>query len=162
MLGPFDTSLDPQINREAWGVLVRATPQAVAFVGVSDVDSANIAAVRELHQGRWAAVGVGLSSDALDAAADGELVLVSGETFLQGLIAGRLQAAHLRRGTELLSGWVQVPPLVVTRRNAAEIIARQASPEKTAAWYGKHDANLINHPDRYLRPLSESAVGAAG
>ncbi|MFG1921896.1 sugar ABC transporter substrate-binding protein [Cryptosporangium sp. NPDC048952] len=161
VIGPFDTKLEPELNHEAWDVLVRANPRAVAFVGVGDVDSGNIAAVRTLHRGRWAAAGIGLAIEGLRAAEAGDLVLVSGETFLQGLVAGRVQAEHLRYGTNLPSGWVQVPALVITRDNAPEILARQRSSDTAAAWFAEHHADLLDHPERFLRPLTEAAVGAA-
>lgn len=161
VLGPFDTKLDPETNREAWNVLVRANPRALGFVGIGDVDSGHLAAARERYRGQWAAAGIGLGADGLHAAANGELVLVSGETFLQGLITGRLLAQHLRYGTDMLTGWVQVPPLVITRDNAPEILARQQSAATSAAWYAAHRADLIDDPSRFLRPLTEAAVGAA-
>ncbi|GAA0233851.1 sugar ABC transporter substrate-binding protein [Cryptosporangium japonicum] len=161
VIGPFDTKLEPEINHEAWDVLVRANPRAIAFVGVGDVDAGNIVRARIRYRGQWAAAGIGLGTDGLHAAAAGDLVLVSGETFLQGLIAGRLQAAHLRYGSDLPEGWVQVPALVVTPENAPEIIARQRSSEASAAWFAEHDRELLDHPTRHLRPLSEAAVGAA-
>ncbi|TQS46813.1 substrate-binding domain-containing protein [Cryptosporangium phraense] len=158
VLGPFDTKLDPKINQEAWNVLVAANPDALAFVGVGDMDSVSIVAARAAHHAHWAAGGVGLAAGALQAVVRDDLALVSGETFLQGAVLGRLQARYLRYGESLPTGWVQIPPLAITRMNVAGIVARQRDAATTAAWFRAQADQIADHPARYLKPLADATL----
>ncbi|MFI5954312.1 substrate-binding domain-containing protein [Cryptosporangium sp. NPDC051539] len=158
VLGPFDTKLDRAINREAWEVLTAANPDALAFVGTGDMDSVSIASVRAARHARWAAGGAGLAVPALHAVARGDLVLVSGESFLQGAVVGRLQARHLRYGTDAPTGWVQISPLPITTANVTAILARQKDPAATAAWFRRQADAIALHPARYTKPLSDAGL----
>ncbi|MET0426085.1 MAG: sugar ABC transporter substrate-binding protein [Actinoplanes sp.] len=156
VIGPFDTKQDPVANLQAWRTLQAANPDALAFVGVGGADAHNLAVLHPVGSSR---VDGGFGSDwvALSAAAAGTLVLVSTEPYLQGWLAGALQARSLRTGRPLPEGWLVVPGILVDSGNAAEIIARQRSTTTRAAWFADQATALLDDPDRYLRPLDEAA-----
>ena len=154
LLGPFDTKEDPAANREAWQVLTRANPKARAFLGVGDDDAATLATVREQAHGTWLAAGFGVDDRALRAVQAGDLLLVSPESFLQGAVAGWLQAGHAKTGRALPQGWIVVPGLAVTAANVAQIIARQKSVASRAAVGEAQVQDMVTSIATYLRPLT--------
>ncbi|SDT19670.1 substrate-binding domain-containing protein [Actinoplanes derwentensis] len=155
VLGPFDTKQDPAANKQAWKTLQEANPHALAFIGVGGADAHSLAELRDTHPTRIDG-GVGTDPKALSVAGTGALVLVSTEPYLQGLLAGAIQARCAKDGDELPAGWLAVPGLVVDTVNVGEIVARQASDQARRAWFKPQaDAILANLPD-HLRPLVEA------
>lgn len=154
LLGPFDTRQEPEANEAAWRVLVRANPQAWAFVGTGDADAAHLGALRQETQGRWVAGGFDLDPVTLTAVKRGDLVVVSPEHFLKGAVAGRLLALHARNGTPLPQGWVETPGLGVTSANVDEVIARQASDAARQAYFAEQINRLARFPALHPMPAS--------
>jgi ribose transport system substrate-binding protein len=157
LLGPFDTKQDPAANRAAWRILVEANPAALAFLGTGDADAYNLASIRLRTNGAWAAGGFSVDRRALRAVRSGQLVLVSPEPFLQGAVAGMLQAAHARYAKPLPHGWLVTPGLPITAGNVDRILQRQEALGNRAVWFQRLADDIVARPDAYLRPL-----GAAG
>jgi ribose transport system substrate-binding protein len=155
IIGPFDTKLDPAANRQAWRTLQAANPAALAFVGVGGADAHDLAALGGDRTGRVDG-GVGTDPGALAAAKAGTMVLLSTEPYLQGRLAGSLQARYARTGRPLPQGWLVVPGLLVDTGNAGEIIARQESEETQAAWFKPQADTMLLDPAPYLKPLADA------
>jgi len=156
VLGPFDTKLDPSANREAWEVLVAANPDALAFLGTGEADGRNLAALRVERHATWAAGSFGVDTALLLAVRTGDLSLVSPELFLQGAVAGRLQAMHTRVGAALPRGWLVVPGLVVDRGNVDAVINRQTWLFAKREWFAPQVDAIVSNPAGHLRPLAEA------
>jgi ribose transport system substrate-binding protein len=156
VLGPFDTKQDPAANRDAWQTLVEANPDALAFLGTGDADACNLAWVRTRTAGTWVAGGFSLDRRALLAARSHRIVLVSPEPFVQGAVAGMLQAAHAARGRRLPRGWIVTPALAVTAANVEEIMRRQESLANRTAWALPQVEAIVARPEAYLRPVGEA------
>jgi ribose transport system substrate-binding protein len=156
VVGPFDTKREVASNLAAWKLLVKANPDALAFLGTGDADSWHLAEIRRSTHGKWLAGGFDLDPRSLQAVKDGDLLLVSPEHFLKGAIAGRLQAEHARTGKALPKGWIYTPGLAVTPANVDKIIARQASPEAKRAWFAPLVQQILDHRSAYLRPIGDA------
>jgi ribose transport system substrate-binding protein len=156
VLGPFDTKLDPSANREAWQVLVAANPDAIAFLGTGEADGRNLAALRVERHATWVAGSFGVDMSLLLAVRTGDLSLVSPELFLQGAVAGRLQAMHTRVGATLPRGWLVVPGLVIDRGNVDAVINRQTWLFAKREWFADQLDELATNPTDYLSPLTEA------
>jgi ribose transport system substrate-binding protein len=154
LLGPFDTKEDPAANQESWQVLVRANPGARAFLSVGDDDAGTLSAVRERTGGTWLAGGFGMDDRSLRAVRGGNLVLVSPEPFVQGAVAGQLQAAQAKTDRALPRGWIVVPGLAITSANVSQILARQLSPANRAASSRAQVQDIVTNLAEYLRPLA--------
>ena len=153
VLGPFDTKLDVPANAAAWLALVRANPDALAFLGTGDADTFNLARARAATRGRWLAAAFDIDPKALEAVRNGQLFAVmSPEHYLKGMIAGRLQAEQAKGGRALPKGWIYTPGLVVTSANVAEVIQRQASPAGKRAWFEPRADAILRDPSS-MRPL---------
>lgn len=153
VLGPFDTKQDPAANRAAWGILVAANPAALAFLGSGDSDAYNLASIRQRTHGAWAAGGFSVDRRALRAVRAGHLVLVSPEPFLQGAVAGMLQAAHAKYASPLPRGWLVTPGLPITAGNVDRILERQESLGNRTQWFQRLADDIVTRPGAHLRPL---------
>lgn len=153
VLGPFDTKQDPAANREAWQVLVDANPAALAFLGSGDADAYNLAGIRVRTHGTWVAGGFSLDRRALFAVRSGSLVLVSPEQFVQGMVAGMLEAMYAKYGTPLPRGWIVTPGLAITSANVEAIMTRQESMTNHLSWFRQTVDEIVMRPDTVLRPL---------
>ncbi|HVQ90044.1 MAG TPA: sugar ABC transporter substrate-binding protein [Mycobacteriales bacterium] len=156
VLGPFDTKQDVPANLVAWTGLVRANPQALAFLGTGDADGWHLAAIRARVHGRWLAGAFDLDPRSLQAVRAGQLLLVSPEHYVKGAVAGRLLADAATGRSALPQGWLETPGLVVDKSNVASIIARQVSYQARGAWFRAEIDQIIADPDGHLRPLAEA------
>jgi ribose transport system substrate-binding protein len=156
VLGAFDTKQDVGANRAAWQVLVRANPDALAFLGTGDADGWNLASIRSSTHAHWLAGAFDLDPKALSAVKAGDLFLVSPEHFVKGAIAGRLQASHAKDTTDLPKGWVYVPGLAVTSANIDAITARQVSTATRQAALSPEIGDILLHLQQRMRPLSKA------
>lgn len=157
VFGPFDSKSEVSANLAAWRTLVAVQPDALAFMGTEDADGWNLATVRRETGGKWLAGAFDLDPRALAAVKSHDLVLVSPEHYLEGALAGRLQArAALGDGT-LPTGWLYVPGLAVSPANVDAVIARQASAQsKCVALLGQAD-RILDDISADLRPLDQAA-----
>jgi ribose transport system substrate-binding protein len=155
VLGPFDTKIEVDLNLAAWRVLVEGHPEAVAFVGTGDADSYHLGELHHDSAASWIGGGFDLDRRSMEAVRNGDVVLVSPEHFLKGVIAGRLQAAHLGNSGELPEGWIYLPGLAVDRTNIGEVIARQSSAESKRRWFHDQAEEIINHLPAHTRPLGD-------
>jgi ribose transport system substrate-binding protein len=156
VLGAFDTKQDVDVNLAAWGVLVKANPGALAFLGTGDADGWNLASIRSRAHAKWLAGAFDLDPRAMSAVKAGDLLLVSPEHFVKGALAGRLQASHALDGTALPKGWVYTPGLAVTPDNIDAVMARQVSTATKEAALGDEIDALLRHLPQRIRPLSQA------
>jgi ribose transport system substrate-binding protein len=155
--GPFDTQTDAAANLAIWKRLAASTPGALALIGVGSTDGGNLAAVHAETKGAWLAAGFDLDAKALTGLKDGHLVAIaSPEHYLTGAVAGWLQARHARDKSAMPEGWIQVPSLVITSTNMAEIIARQQSDADKAAWFKARLDKITKDVAAYTKPLDQA------
>ena len=96
VLGAFDTRQEVSANLAAWETLVKANPDALAYLGTGDADGWHLADIRALTHASWLAGAFDLDPKALQGVKAGGLLLVSPEHFVKGATAGRLQAMHAK------------------------------------------------------------------
>jgi ribose transport system substrate-binding protein len=156
VLGAFDTKQEVSANLAAWEILVKANPDALAFLGTGDADGWNLASIRARTHGKWLAGAFDLDPRALAAVKAGDLLLMSPEHFVKGEVAGRLQASHALDSSDLPKGWVLCPGLAVTPDNIDAIIARQVSTATKEAALSPAIDDIMGHLSQRMRPLSQA------
>ncbi|MCT9010051.1 sugar ABC transporter substrate-binding protein [Streptomyces rhizosphaerihabitans] len=158
ILGPFQTYSDPGQNYSSWSAQVNAHPKALAFLGVGDADSYNLAKIKKAEHGSWLTAGFDVDPKTLDAVKDGSnFVTIDPQHFLKGYLSTSMliEAVRDHKG-KLLKGWFLSPGGVVDRSNIDEIIARQKTAKAAYDWYKPTIDRLLGDQKSQLRPLKDA------
>lgn len=156
VLGPYNAGSEPTANYNGWNAIVKAHPNAVAYLGVGSQDGVSLPLIQKQTGRTFLAGSCDVDPAALKAVKDGSLfALSSPEHWLKGYIALQLLIEHQRTGKKLPSGWWNPGTLVVTRDNVDRIIARQKDAASRTAYFTPIAKAQLAHPGRYLRPLSQ-------
>ncbi|BEL05257.1 hypothetical protein Q0Z83_034480 [Actinoplanes sichuanensis] len=155
VIGPFDTKQAPGANKQAWRVLQEANPDALAFIGVGGADAHSLALLRDPTTTRVDG-GFGTDPYALEMTAAGDMVLLSTEPYLQGLLAGAIQARCAKEGRDLPTGWLPAPGVLIDQARAPGVIDRQKNAEARQAWFAPLAEEILGDLDDRLRPLDDA------
>ncbi|MFF1676446.1 sugar ABC transporter substrate-binding protein [Streptomyces sp. NPDC058256] len=158
ILGPFQTYSDPGQNYSSWSAQVNAHPDALAFLGVGDADSYNLAKIKKAEQGTWLTAGFDVDPKTLDAVKDGSnFVTIDPQHFLKGYLSTAMLIEAVRENDgKLLDGWFLSPGGVVDKTNIDDIIARQKTPEAAYDWYKPTIDKLLGDQEAQLKPLKDA------
>ncbi|MET8975515.1 substrate-binding domain-containing protein [Streptomyces sp. NPDC004539] len=158
IVGPFQTYSDPGQNYSAWSAQVNAHPDALAFLGVGDADSYNLAKIKKSGKGTWLSAGFDVDPKTLDAVKDGSnFVTVDPQHFLKGYLSTAMLIEAVReKDGKLPEGWFLSPGAVVDSSNVDEIIARQKSAEAAYQWYEPAIDSLLGDQAAQLKPLKDA------
>ncbi|MGH3319896.1 MAG: sugar ABC transporter substrate-binding protein [Streptosporangiaceae bacterium] len=156
VIGPFQTYSDPAQNYGAWLSQVHAHPDALAFLGVGDADSYDLAKIKKKERGDYLVAGTDVDAKTLeDVKAGLDFCTIDPEHFLKGYIAMKL-LIESNRGTPLPSGWFKTPGLVVDTSNVDEIIKREKSQKNEYDFYKPQIKKLLSNVKGHMKPLSEA------
>ncbi|MFC6885968.1 sugar ABC transporter substrate-binding protein [Actinomadura yumaensis] len=158
VLGPFQTYSDPAQSYAAWQSQVNANPNALAFLGVGDADSYNLARLKEQRKGRYLTAGFDVDPKTLQAVKKGtNFVAIDPEHFLKGYVSTSVLITSVRDdGGKLPKGWFKTPGLVIDKGNIDQILQRQKSPQEAYKWYKPQLDKLLADPKAGIRPLKEA------
>lgn len=157
VLGPFQVFSDPAQNFNAWLAQVHAHPDALAFLGVGDADSYDLAKIKEREKGRYLTAAFDVDPKSLEAIKKGtNFVGIDPEHFLKGYIAQALLAQAVKDGKKLPKGWFKTPGLVMNQQNVDQIIQRERSPQDSFNWYKPQIDRLLAGTAANLKPLSSA------
>lgn len=155
--GPYETFSEPTKNYNAWSSQVHAHPDALAFLGVGDADSYDLAKLKTEQNGTWLTAGFDVDGKTLQAVKDGQnFMTMDPEHFLKGYISSSLLIDSVRNGTKLPSGWFVSPGLVVTSANVDAVITRETSPDAAYAWYKPQIDKLLGDVAANVKPLDQA------
>lgn len=155
LLGPYDSGSTPNDNFNKWNNIVKAHPDAVAYLGVGASDAVSLALIQKKSGQHFLAGSCDPTPQALQAVKNGYVAaLASPEHWLKGYIAISLLAKHARTGKPLPKGWWNPGSLIINSDNIGEIIARQQSPQARAKWFNDEVHKQLKHPKKHLRPIS--------
>jgi ribose transport system substrate-binding protein len=158
VLGPFETKIEPTLNFGIWNGLVKANPDALAFLGTGDQDSYNLAKIKQENNGTYLTAGFDLNAATLRAVKDGtNFATLSPEHFMKGAVAVRMLAEAATEDTPLPEGWIDSGALLVTSENVDEIIARQESEDAKDTWFTPRLDEFFADLDAHTRPLKEAS-----
>ena len=157
VLGPFDSKQEPQANYDAWVNLIKAHPNALAYLGVGDADNASLARIRQAQNGKYLTAAFDLNPTGLQAVQNGvNFALVDPEHFLKGYVAMRLLIEHALHGTAIPKGWWNPGAQLVTQTNVASIIAREATLATKGAYFQPIIDKEFADPSAQIKPYNEA------
>lgn len=157
VLGPFDSKQEPQENYNAWTSLIKAHPNALAYLGVGDTDNASLARIKQANNGKYLTAAFDLNEVGLQAVASGtNYALVDPEHFLKGYVAMRLLIEHALHGTAIPQGWWNTGAQLVTQSNVKEIIARQQNLDTKGKYFQPIIDKEFANPSAQIKPYSQA------
>jgi ABC-type sugar transport system substrate-binding protein len=154
LAGPFNTGAEPTQNFNAWTGIVKAHPNAIAYLDPGDQAVVSLARIQRQTGRRLLVGGADVDPVALEAVKDGRVyALADPEHWLKGYIAIALLARRAIDGMELPKGWWNPGASLVTARNVDAILARQRRDATRTAYFKATVERQLADPERYLRPL---------
>ncbi|MCT9082657.1 sugar ABC transporter substrate-binding protein [Streptomyces fulvoviolaceus] len=158
IVGPFQTYSDPGQNYSSWSSQVNAHPNALAFLGVGDADSYNLAKIKKAKNGKWLTAGFDVDPKTLDAVKDGSnFVTIDPQHFLKGYLSTAMLIESVReKDGKLPDGWFLSPGGVVDSSNIDEIITRQKSAKAAYDWYKPTIDKLLGDQEGQMHPLKDA------
>jgi ABC-type sugar transport system substrate-binding protein len=154
IVGPLATANEPTENYNAWNNILKAHPDAVAYLGAGAQDSVSLARLHADSDRDFLAGACDLDPAALEGLKNGHLFAISSpEHWLKGYIALRLLAANAQDGEELPKGWWNPGELLVNSENVDEIIERQTDEASRLAWFKDVAAEQFASMDDYISAL---------
>lgn len=136
---------------------MHAHPDALAFLGVGDADSYDLAKIKEKEQGKYLTAGFDVDPKTLDAIKNGtNFVGLDPAHFLKGYIASAVLAERVKSGKKLPEGWFKTPGIVIDQSNIDEIIQRQKSPQDAYTWYKPQIDELLAGYEGKLQPMKDA------
>jgi ribose transport system substrate-binding protein len=157
VLGPYQTYSDPAQNYGAWLSQVHAHRDALAFLGVGDADSYDLARIKQQENGRYLVAGNDVDPKTLEYVKQGlDFVTIDPEHFLKGYIATALLIRYVRDGKKLPKGWLRMPSLVVDQTNVDAVIQREKSPADAYAYYKPTIDKILGDVKGNLKPLKDA------
>ncbi|WP_020673315.1 sugar ABC transporter substrate-binding protein [Amycolatopsis nigrescens] len=155
--GPFNSGSEPAANFNAWNDLVKAHPNAIAYLGAGASDAVSLALIQKNSGRRFLVGSCDPDPQALLGVKEGYVAaLASPEHWLKGYVATRLLAEHAKSGKPLEQGWWNTGSLIVNAANIDEIMARQVDESTRKAWFAAEAAKQVADPKPHLRPLTEA------
>ncbi|WP_306208787.1 sugar ABC transporter substrate-binding protein [Actinoplanes sp. RD1] len=156
VLGPFQTYSEPTKNYSAWSSLVAAHADALAFLGVGDADSYDLARLKQEKKAAWLTAGFDVDDKTLQAVQDGtNFMTLDPEHYLKGYLSSAL-LIRSARGEPLPAGWFVSPGQVVTAGNVAEVIERGSSAAAAKAGYQAQIDKLLGDVAGNVKPLDQA------
>ncbi|QXJ26776.1 sugar ABC transporter substrate-binding protein [Actinomadura graeca] len=155
--GPFDAKSEPTDNYNAWNSIVKANPNAMAYLGVGGQDGVSLPLIQKQTGRKFLAGSCDIDPAALKAVKDGSLfALSSPEHWLKGYVALQLLIDHQRKGTKLPEGWWNPGTLVINSANIDEIMKRQVNEQSRTAYFKAITQQQLSDPSKYLKPLEQA------
>jgi ribose transport system substrate-binding protein len=154
LLGPFNTGPEPTQNYQAWQGIVKAHPNAIAYIDPGDQAVVSLARIEKQTGKKLLVGGADVDPAALAAVKDGRVyTLADPEHWLKGYIAIALLAKLGKDGTKMPEGWWNPGGAIITAKNVDEIIARQKDNTTRTQYYKATVDKQLADPSSYVKPL---------
>jgi ribose transport system substrate-binding protein len=153
VLGPFNVGAEPTDNYNHWNALVKAHPDALAYMEPGDQGAVSFKQITEQTGKHYVMGGCDVDPTALQAVKDGQVAVLGDPWhFMKGYIATTLLARHAIDKKALPQGWWNSGAGLVIPSNVDDVIAREKSNTARDAFFKKEiDSQLASPP---VKPMS--------
>jgi len=156
ILGPFNVGTEPTDNYNHWNNLVKAHPNAVAYLEPGDQGAVSFGRIEKATGKKYLVGACDVDPGALDAVKAGYVyALGDPQHFLKGYVAISLLAENAN-GKKLPEGWFNPGSGIVTAANVDDIIAREKSNAARKAFYQATLDKELADPAAYIKPLDQA------
>jgi ribose transport system substrate-binding protein len=155
VIGPLLTNQDPTQNYNTWNNIVKAHPEALAFLEVGDPGNSSLARIKQANNGKYLTGAFDLDEAGIQAVVNGtNFGFVDPEHFLKGYIAMRLLIEHALHGTAIPTGWWNPGAQLITQANIQQIITRQQSLDSRGEYFKSTIDTEFANQSAYIKPYS--------
>src|SRR5882757_3392712 len=156
IVGPFNVGSEPTENYNNWSNVVKAHPDAVAYLAPGDQDAVSLFKIQKQNGTHYLVGACDVDPIALEAVAQ-EYVKVLGDPyhFMKGYISASLLSEHALTGKEIPAGWWNPGSGVVNKENVAEIEKREESQANRTEFFEPIAEEELANPSKYLKSISE-------
>lgn len=156
-LGPYNVGSEPTDNYNHWSAVVRAHPNAVAYLAPGDQDAVSFYKLSKQNNKHYLVAACDLDPTALLAIKQGYVyALGDPRHWMKGYIAITLLVDSYRTGKPMPKGWINSGSGLVTQANIDQIIARQKNNTTRAAFFTPIAKQLLAHLSQHIKPISEA------
>lgn len=153
--GPFAVGSEPAENYNHWNDLVKAHPNAVAYMAPGDQDAVSWQKIQKATGKKFLAGACDVDPIALEAVKNGYVYALGDPWhFMKGYISASLLAEAAKSGEPLTEGWWNPGQGYVTSENVDEIIEREESQANRIEYFQPIAEEQLKNPSKYLKPLS--------
>ena len=157
ILGPFNVGAEPTDNYNHWNALVKAHPNAVAYLAPGDQDAVSFNRISKTTGKKYVVGACDVDPIALQAVQNGNVyALGDPEHWLKGYVAIALLAQHGKDGKAIPKGWLNPGSGIVDSSNVAQIIARQKDNNTRYDFYKDTVNKILANPSAYIKPLDQA------
>ncbi|HEX3737082.1 MAG TPA: sugar ABC transporter substrate-binding protein [Solirubrobacterales bacterium] len=155
IVGPFNVGSEPTENYNNWNNLIKAHPNAVAYLAPGDQDAVSLFKIQKQNGSHYLVGACDVDPIALEAVEQGYVqVLGDPYHFMKGYISATLLAQHALTGKEIPKGWWNPGSGVVNKENVAEISKREESQANRIEFFEPIAEEELANPSKYLKPFS--------
>ncbi|HEX4751705.1 MAG TPA: sugar ABC transporter substrate-binding protein [Solirubrobacterales bacterium] len=156
IVGPFNVGSEPTENYNNWNNLVKAHPNAVAYMAPGDQDAVSLFKIQKQNDAHYLVAACDVDPIALEAVAQGYVnVLGDPYHYMKGYISATLLAEHALTGKEIPKGWWNPGSGLVTKENVAEIEKRESSTQARDEFFEPIAEEELANPTKYIKPISD-------
>jgi ribose transport system substrate-binding protein len=156
IVGPFTVGSEPTENYNNWNNLLKAHPNAVAYMAPGDQDAVSLFKIQKQNGSHFLVGACDVDPIALEAVEQGYVkVLGDPYHFMKGYISASLLAMHAKEGKEIPTGWWNPGSGIVNEENVAEITKREESQANRIEFFEPIAEKELANPSEYVKPLSE-------
>jgi ribose transport system substrate-binding protein len=156
IVGPFNVGSEPTENYNNWNNVVKAHPNAVAYLAPGDQDAVSLFKIQKQNGTHYLVGACDVDPIALEAVAQGYVkALGDPYHFMKGYISASLLSEHAKEGKEIPAGWWNPGSGVVTEANVAEIEKREESQANRIEFFEPIAEEELANPSKYLKSISE-------
>src|SRR4051812_20706503 len=157
VVGPFAVGSEPTENYNHWNDIVKAHPNAVAYLAPGDQDAVSFNRITKQTGKKYLVGACDVDPVALEAVKNGSVyALGDPQHWLKGYIAIALLAQHAKDGKATPKGWWDPGEGLVDLSNVDQIIARQKDNDSRYAFYKKTVDDQLANPSAHVKPLDQA------
>jgi len=157
ILGPFNVGAEPTENYNHWNALVKAHPNAVAYLAPGDQDAVSFNRISKTNGKKYLVGACDVDPIALQAVKNGNVyALGDPQHWLKGYIAIALLSQHAKDGKEIPKGWWNPGSGIVDSSNVDQIIARQKDNNSRYDFYKDTVNKQLANPSAYIKPIDQA------
>jgi ABC-type sugar transport system substrate-binding protein len=156
LVGPFNVGSEPTENYDNWNNLVKAHPNAVAYMAPGDQDAVSLQRIQKQTGAEYLVGACDVDPIALEAVEEGYVqVLGDPYHFMKGYISASLLSMHAKEGKEIPAGWWNPGSGIVNKENVAEIQKREESQANRVEFFEPIAEKELANPSEFVKPISE-------